>query len=170
MTRASVDLVPKETSDVYLHCKRPTVSLNGYLGMNNLIANNPTESDGVVQSQQQEAALAHDVQEAQPNGKDTAMSQPRQIRVKSEALSNATLSKSKGSTNGPKTKAAATVQPFDLEPVAFPSEELKTRMQPDDLKDELLMTICSAFASVENRALCPKEIAAVCMKLGWECT
>ena len=138
------------------------------------ITNNPVESDG-VQPQQDAVLPAHDVQvQAQPNSDvvNLAMNKPRQIKVKTSEqapIAAAPVSKSNGSTNQ-KAKVTATVQPFDLDPVPFPSAELKTRLQADDLKDELLMTICSAFASVENRALCPKEIAAVCMKLGWECT
>jgi len=81
-------------------------------------------------------------------------------------------------STGPPTKnrasiiastGSATISPFDLDPVPFPSVEQASRMQKDDLADDLLLTICSAFASVDNRALCPKEIAAVCMKLGWKC-
>jgi len=64
---------------------------------------------------------------------------------------------------------SATIAPFDLVPVPFPSDEQRAKMEKDDLSDALLLTICSAFASVDNRALCPKEIAAVCMKLGWKC-
>ena len=148
-------------------------ALNG-LVMSAPITNNPVESDG-VQPQQDAVLPAHDVQvQAQPNSDvvNLAMNKPRQIKVKTSEqapIAAASVSKSNGSTNQ-KAKVTATVQPFDLDPVPFPSAELKTRLQADDLKDELLMTICSAFASVENRALCPKEIAAVCMKLGWECT
>lgn len=46
-----------------------------------------------------------------------------------------------------------------------PAEGLTLRDQ--DAKDEPLMVICAALASVDNRALCPKEIAEVIEERGW---
>ena len=49
----------------------------------------------------------------------------------------------------------------------FPPPGLQ--VQPDDRSDALLMLICGSLAAVENRALCPKEIAELCSRRGWSC-
>lgn len=55
----------------------------------------------------------------------------------------------------------------ELKTVDFPPAELRDQLAPEDLNDSMLMSICSALASVDNRALCPKEIAEILMYRGW---
>lgn len=44
------------------------------------------------------------------------------------------------------------------------------RMASDDSNDEMLMRVCSALASCENRPLSPKEISEVMLHFGWRNT
>lgn len=49
----------------------------------------------------------------------------------------------------------------------FPPDSLRDQIAPEDLADNMLMTICSVLMAVDNRALCPKEIAEVMQYWGW---
>jgi hypothetical protein len=49
--------------------------------------------------------------------------------------------------------------------VPFP----RNRLHAEDAQDSLLVMCCEALTAVENRALCPKEIAEICMDRGWQC-
>lgn len=128
---------------------------------------------------QQEASTAQASQDVPPIKDDAVVvndlatsTRPPVVTIKLEekpvVAKPASAPTRKGSAST--SNISATIPPFEIEAVPFPASEWAARMEQDDLKDGLLMTICSAFASVDNRALCPKEIAAVCMKLGWKCT
>lgn len=49
----------------------------------------------------------------------------------------------------------------------WPPCDVSIEIHPDDRSDQLLMAICAALVSVDNRALCPKEIADVVFKNHW---
>ena len=83
---------------------------------------------------------------------------------------NAAKQKAKAAENAITLQREMEAAIAKLPNIVFPANpEVAARLQADDLQDDLLMRICSALASVGNRALCPKEIAEVCKARGWVC-
>ncbi|KAL7410667.1 hypothetical protein BDY24DRAFT_436280 [Mrakia frigida] len=49
----------------------------------------------------------------------------------------------------------------------WPTRHNKSKVAEEDLKDRILMAVCAALASIENKALCLQELSEICATKGW---